>query len=429
MSAFRESQETDSGTAPRKWTSLFPALAEQPFRTLWLTMLPGVLAMQMYFFTIGYLAFEITGAAKSIGYISLGFGIPMLVLSLAGGMAADRYPKRMVLLISQASMALAALVMAVLVMTDLVRVWHLVIISGVMATAFTFHMPARQSFIAELTSPARLMNAIALNSSGLNACRVIGPPLAGWLISKPWLDIGGVCVIMAVMLAFVALGLLRIPERGKYALSEESRASSAVLDGILYIRGNPVLLVLLALSLAPFVLGMPFQALMPVFAKNVFGVGPKELGFLMMANGMGALLGSLVVASVRELKRPGMVQLFLGVLFGLGLAIFAFGQSYILGLVMMVVLGILSSSYLSLNATLIMDAADKRYHGRVMSVYMLTFSALPLGNMLLSVCADTFTAPVTVGVGGLLLAACVLIFGLLSPAYRQLTYGSSPRSG
>jgi len=392
-------------------------------------MLPGVLAMQMYFFTIGYLAFEITGAAKSIGYISLGFGIPMLTLSLAGGMAADRYPKRMVLLISQASMAVAALIMAVLVMTELVRVWHLVIISGVMATAFTFHMPARQSFITELTSPARLMNAIALNSSGLNACRVIGPPLAGWLISKPWLDIGGVCVIMAAMLLVVVFGLLRIPERGVLGPSEESSASRAVLDGILYIRGNPALFVLLALSLAPFILGMPFQALMPVFAKNVFGVGPKELGFLMMANGVGAFLGSLVVASVSGLKRPGMVQLVLGVLFGLGLAVFAFGHSYALGLAMMVILGILSSSYLSLNATLIMDAADKRYHGRVMSVYMLTFSALPLGNMLQSVCADTFTAPVTVGVGGLLLAACVLIFGLLSPAYRRMTYGSSGRSG
>ncbi|HOS97214.1 MAG TPA: MFS transporter, partial [Deltaproteobacteria bacterium] len=212
MSTDRGSHATGTGNAPGKWTSLFPALAEQPFRILWLTMLPGVLAMQMYFFTIGYLAFEITGAAKSIGYISLGFGIPMLTLSLAGGMAADRYPKRMVLLISQASMAVAALIMAVLVMTELVRVWHLVIISGVMATAFTFHMPARQSFITELTSPARLMNAIALNSSGLNACRVIGPPLAGWLISKPWLDIGGVCVIMAAMLLVVVFGLLRIPE-------------------------------------------------------------------------------------------------------------------------------------------------------------------------------------------------------------------------
>jgi MFS family permease len=392
-------------------------------------MLPGVLALQMYFFTIGYLAFEITGAAKSIGYISLGFGIPMLFLSLAGGMAADRYPKRTVLLASQTAMTLAALIMAVLVMTDLVRVWHLVIISGVMATAFTFHMPARQSFITELTSPARLMNAIALNSSGLNACRVIGPPLAGWLISKPWLDIGGVCVIMAGMLLLVVFGLLRIPERGMSGPSEEASASSAVLDGILYIRGNPVLLVLLTLSIAPFVLGMPFQALMPVFAKNVFGVGPKELGFLMMANGMGALVGSLVVASVREVKRPGMVQLALGVLFGLGLAVFAFGHSYVLGLGMMVILGILSSSYLSLNATLIMDAADKRYHGRVMSVYMLTFSALPLGNMLLSACADAFSAPVAVGVGGLLLAACVLVFGLLSPAYRQLTYGSSVRAG
>ncbi|MGC9323291.1 MAG: MFS transporter [Desulfomonilia bacterium] len=425
----QESGVTRPQTAWSKWLKLFPALLERDFRTLWLGMLPGILAIQMYFFTNGYLAFELTGAAKSIGYISLGFGIPMLVFSLVGGMVADRYSKRTILLISQITMVLSAVIMAVLVLTGVIQIWHMVVISGVIGIAFTFHMPARQSFIAELISPARLVNAIALNSSGLNACRVIGPPLAGWLISKYWVGIGGVFGIMAAMLAIVVVSLLRIADRGAHEHARDSSGSRAVLDGILYIRGNPVLLVLLILSLAPIILGMPFQALMPVFAKNVFGVGPKGLGLLMMANGIGALVGSLVVASIQQLKRPGMVQLVLGVLFGLTLAIFAFGYSYSLGLVMMVIVGVVSSSYLALNATLIMDAADKRYHGRVMSVYILTFSALPFGNMILSAFADAFTAPVTVGVGGLLLAAFVLMFGLLSPSYRRLTYGSSSPSG
>ncbi|MDT8273169.1 MAG: hypothetical protein RRA35_08230, partial [Desulfomonilia bacterium] len=145
--------------------------------------------------------------------------------------------------------------------------------------------------------------------------------------------------------------------------------------------------------------------------------------------GIGALIGSLVVASIQQLRRPGMVQLVLGVLFGVSLAIFAFGYSFSLALVMMVIIGIVSSSYLSLNATLIMDATDKRYHGRVMSVYMFTFSALPFGNMIMSVFADAFSAPVTVGVGGLLLAAVVLLFALLSPAYRGLQYGTSSTMG
>jgi len=421
--------ETAPYTAAKQWLRLFPALMERDFRTLWLGMMPGILAIQMYFFANGYLAFELTGAAKSIGYISLGFGIPMLVFSLVGGMAADRYSKRGILLISQATMVLSAAIMAVLIVTETIRIWNMVVLSGIMGTAFTFHMPARQSFIAELISPARLVNAIALNSSGLNACRVIGPPLAGWLISKPWVGIGGVYATMALLLVIVVVSLFRIPDRGIHAHAKDTSGTRAVLDGLGYIRGNPVLLVLLILSIAPIILGMPVQALMPVFAKNVFGVGPKGLGFLMMANGIGALIGSLVVASIQQLRRPGMVQLVLGVLFGVSLAIFAFGYSFSLALVMMVIIGIVSSSYLSLNATLIMDATDKRYHGRVMSVYMFTFSALPFGNMIMSVFADAFSAPVTVGVGGLLLAAVVLLFALFSPAYRGLQYGTSSTMG
>lgn len=422
-------RETDHGTGRIKWLKLFPALMERDFRNLWLGMLPGILAMQMYLFTNGYLAFELTGEAKSIGFISLGFGIPMLAFSLMGGMAADRYSKRKILMISQTTMLFAAVIMAVLVISGVINIWQMVLVSCVMGTAFTFHMPARQSFVAELISPARLVNAIGLSSAGMNACRVVGPPLAGWLISKPWMDIGGVYVIMAVMSGIVVLSLNRIVDRGADANAKDMTGAKAVMDGISYIRSNPALVVLLILSIAPIILGMPFQALMPVFAKTVFGVGPKGLGFLMMANGIGAIIGSVAVASVRRLKRPGIVQLVLGVLLGLSLAVFAFCYSYRIGLVMMVIVGIISSSYLSLNATLIMDVSDKRYHGRVMSVYLFTFSALPFGNMILSVFADAFSVSITVGTGGLLLAAIVLLFGLFSPAYRSLQYGYSTQDG
>lgn len=414
--------ETSPDMGPLKWLERFPALLERDFRALWLGMLPGVLAMQMYLFTNGYLAFELTGSAKSIGYISMGFGIPMLVFSLIGGITADRYSKRNILMISQAIILVASVIMAVLVITGLIKIWHMVLVSGMIGSAFTFQMPARLSFVAELVSPARLMNAVAINSAGLNACRVIGPPLAGWLISKSWIDIAGVYVIMAAMGVIVVLSLFKVPDLGAALQSKDEAGGRAVINGLVYIRSNRVLVVLLFLSLAPIILGMPIQALMPVFAKNVFGVGPRGLSFLMASYGVGALIGSLAIATLRNLKRPGVVQLILGVLFGLTLAVFAFGYSYPLGLIMMFWVGVISSSYLSLNVTLLMNASDKRYHGRVMSVYMLTFSAMPFGNMIMSAFADAFTAPMTIGVGGLALSIIVLLFGLFSPAYRRLQF-------
>lgn len=400
---------------------LFPALGEAHFRALWLGMLPGILAMQMFFFVNGYFAFQLTGNASSIGIIWLGFGIPFLLFSLVGGVVADRYSKRRILLITQAFLVAGAVMTALLVLADSIRIWHMVVIGTVMGTAFTFHMPARQSFSAQLTSPKHLMNAMALNGAGLNVCRLLGPPLAAVLIGVSWINVGGTYVIMAAMFALVILSLLRVTHSGSPDDDKISRTGfQSMVDGLLYIRRNSVVLVLLLMSLAPIMLGLPYQALMPVFAERVFFVGPRGLGMLMMANGVGAMAGSLVIASLRELKNRGLVQIGLGILFGLSLALFSLVESYILALATLFFAGVVSSSYLALNAVLIMEKSHRSYHGRVMSIYMLTFSALPLGNMVLSLFADSYGAQAAVGTGGLLLAGTVLLFGRLSRSYRAL---------
>lgn len=403
----------------RHWFKTFPSLQERDFRVLWTGMLPGTLAMQMNFFANGYLGFEITGTAASIGLISLGFGIPMLLFSLPAGVVADRYSKRLILLASQGITIATALVMAILVMSGTIGIWHMVAISFFQGTAFAFQVPARQSFITELVGTENLLNAIALNSAGFNSCRVIGPPLAGWLIGLPWIDVSGAYILMTFLYALVIPGLLKIPDRSRRE-EKTSKGWESFAQGISYIWGHPVLLALLALSLAPIILGMPFQALMPVFAKKIFAVGPAGLGVLMMANGFGAIAGSVAIASIRRMKRPGLVQLALGSLFGATLAIFAFSKSFLVALPMLFFVGIASSSYLALNSTLIMGRSDRRYHGRVMSVYMLTFSALPLGNMIMSLFTDAFGVQSTVGFGGLLLALVVIVFGLTNRSYHGI---------
>ena len=403
----------------RPWLKTFPSLQERDFRVLWAGMLPGILATQMNFFTNGYLAFELTGKAASIGLISLGFGIPMLCFSLPAGVIADRYSKRMILLSSQGVTVASALLMAVLVISGMIGIWQMAAISLIQGTAFSFQMPARQSFIAELISPKLLLNAIALNSAGFNACRVVGPPLAGWLIGIRWINAGGVYLLMVAMYALVIPCLLRIPDRARRK-EAGAKGWKSFVQGISYIRGHSVLLALLVLSIAPIILGMPFQALMPVFAKKIFAVGPAGLGMLMMANGVGAIVGSLAIAALGSLERPGLVQLALGAIFGATLAIFALSGSFYLALPMLFIIGVASSSYLSLNATLIMGRSERQYHGRVMSVYMLTFSALPFGNMLMSLLSDAFGVQAAVGSGGLLLALAVIVFGLSSRAYRGI---------
>lgn len=402
------------------WKRPFLVLGQRDFRRLWLGMLPGTLAMTMGQVTNGYLAFDITGSATAVGFVTLGFGLPMLLLSLIGGVAADRFPKRQILISTQSLVGIAALTMAVLVLTGVIEIWMMALVSLLMGISFAFNMPARQAFVAELVERRWLTNAVALNNSGMNASRVIGPSIAGALIGISFIGIGGVYVLMASMYVIVVASLLRLPNRPAAEGSRNVSGLHALRDGIRYMRGNPVLSALILLGFAPVLLGMPYQALMPVFAADVFGVGAQGLGLLMTVNGIGALIGSLAIAGLGRFERRGLLQMGLGITFGLSVAIFAFSQSLWMAMLMLPIIGGASAAYMSVNSTLIMDYAEPAYRGRVMSVNMLTFALMPLSVVPFGALTDAFGAPLPIGIGGVLLVVIVLFYGLLHPRFRHV---------
>lgn len=398
---------------------IFAALTEPAFRLLWIGMLPSMLAFQMGQVAVGYVAYLISGEATALGWISAGWGIPMLFFALIGGVVADRVPKRTVILCSQATIGTVAIVNAILILTDSLQVWHLVAASAVQGTAFAFNMPSRQAFVAELVSKERLTNAIALNNAGMNLMRVIGPALAGMLIALPFIGPGGIFVLMAGMYVIAIMLIFRLPQ-GRPTRRVTSGGLSELIEGLRYVARHPVLRMLLILACVPVLLGMPYVQMMPVFAEDVFDVGSQGLGTLMAANGAGALLGSLAIAGASGLQRRGLMQLALGVAFGLMLAIFAFGRSFPLGLVAIAIAGLANSGYATLNATLIMQHAEQAFHGRVMSLYMITFSMMPLGSVPMSWLVDQFGAPTVIGIAGLLLALIIGGVAVANPTYRRV---------
>jgi MFS family permease len=414
-----EPPHDDTSAAP--WKRPFLALQERDFRNLWVGMLPGTLAMQMGMVTTGWVAYDISGSATSVGFVALGSGIPMLTLGLFGGVVADRFPKRRTLLLTQSLIGIAAAINAVLVLTGVIQIWQLMVVAVLQGIGFAFNMPSRQAFVAQLISRERLMNAVALNNAGMNFSRVIGPSIAGALIA--WIGPGEVYVLMALMYAFVVYSLTRIPQSGApIGGTKRPPPLTALRDGLGYIRSNATVFTLLVLAFAPVLLGMPYQQLMPVFAEEVFNVGASGLGLLLSVNGIGALIGSLMVAGMSGgFRRRGLLQMAFGIVFGLSIAVFAFGQSYPLALAMLLVVGMVSAGFQSLNSTLVISNTDPAYHGRVMSVYMLTFSAMPLGVVPFGALSDAFGAPITIGIGGLLLAAVIGAVGLLHPSYRHIS--------
>lgn len=411
-------------TAPPRESALmrlYPALRNREFRLLWLGMLPATIAWQMSTVAAPYAAFTMSGAAAVLGLVSLSTGLPMLLLSLVGGVVADRLPRRMVLVFTQSVLGLGAVALAVLTMTGRLDVWHLLAIGLMQGTSFAFNMPARQAYIADLVGRPLLRNAVALNNAGMNFCRIAGPSLAGVLLSIAGVGIAGVFVLMAVMYGIVVATLLRLPDsRPAARRSDGGNSWDQLVEGLRYVTSSPVLVALMGVAFLTLVLGMPFQTLMPVFAERVYAVGAGGLGVLMGSVGVGALCGSVAVAALVNVPRPGLLQVGFGMGFGLSLVGFALAPTFLLAVVALLLVGFASSAYTALNNTLVMGNTEPRFYGRVMSVYMLTFATMPVGAVPLSWLTDQVGARMTLAVAGGTVVAAIAAVALFYPPYRRI---------
>jgi MFS family permease len=430
----------------------FSALGVPAYRLLWLSTLCGFLGMQMQMVARGLLAYEIGGTNSAIAVVSLAWGIPMLLFSLIGGTVADRFERRKLMIASQAGTAAVAISVAVLVQTGAIELWHLFATGLIQGTIFSFGGPARQAFIPEVVGEKQLLNAIALNNAGMNLTRIVGPSIAGALIAVPWVDIEGVFFIQAalngaalVQLALLPLIMRRAPAEGAEAPAsavwqqstspEEPRSvTGQLVDGLRYILASPILLTLLAMGLVPSMLGMSYQTFLPVFAQDVFGNGvdrnSEGLGLMMTMTGVGALIGSLVVASMQDYPRRTLLQLISGLGFGLSLAFFAVQSSFVMAIVGLTLIGFMANFFQALNSTMVMSASDPRYYGRVMSVNMMTFALMPLGTLPIGFIADligSMSAPIElIGIqiahlgAGAIIVVFILLVTVKNRAYRQL---------
>ncbi len=405
----------------RRAADFGPALRHAEFRLLFLSLLPGTMGLMMAMVAFGYVAYQISNSATMLALTTAGYGISMALLSPVAGMAADRYSKRTILLTTQATLGVSAAIAALLIATGAVQIWQLLLVSILQGAAFAFNMPVRQALIAEQVPPEDLANAIALSNAGLNLNRILGPALAGVLLSIPAVGAVGVFLLMAVLYAVVFVALLRLPEGGRVGRAPRM-ARGGALSGLRYVFESPSLRRLMLLAALPVLFGMPYQSLMPATADRVFGVGAAGLGALLAANGIGALVGSLVVAArtgrnggssdgADGIGRLRRLQLTAGVLMGGAVVAFALSGQFLVALPLVALAGGAAAAYTSVNSTLLMHGAEREYHGRVMSVYMMAFSAMPLSAVPAAWVADQLGLPLMLAVSGAVCAAIVALLG------------------
>jgi len=411
-----EGSHSRSSGLPTGFSATFSSLAVPNFRKLWFGMLFSIAAMQINLVARSWLAYHLSGSALTLGIVAVARGLPSITLSPLGGVVADRFDKRKVLILSQSGLCVLSLVNAVLVHLGIIQIWHLVVIGIFQGIVFPFTMPARQAYIPELVDKGDLANALAMDSTGRNLNRVVAPSVAGLLIA--WHPIVAFYAV-AVFYFGSALTLTRLPYPRFLASGHES-ALQQMMAGFRYLVGHPVVMPLMVMSFLAVVLGMPFQQLLPVFQVEVLHVGPAQLGFMYGAVGIGALFGSLIVAYLSGHPRKGQIQIIAGVGFGISLLLFAVSGTYWISLVFLVIVGATSQGYLTLNRMLILLNTNRDLYGRVMGIYMMTWSLMPIATLPMGALVDEVGAAVTVAGGGALLCVLIVILFLTQPGIRHL---------
>jgi MFS family permease len=382
---------------------------------------------------MSWLVYRLTGSTLALGLIAFCSQFPTFLVAGPAGALADRWSRHRMVFFAQIGLMVEAVILAALVLTGTAEVWHLIVLAIWSGLCSGFDVPARQALLVRFVNGEDLPNAIALNSSIFNGARLVGPAIAGALIS--WLGEGPVFVLNALSYSAVLVALWAVDTR-----DAGTRGGDSVLrtmgEGYRYAFGFPPIRAILVLLTLISMVGLPYAVLLPVFAADVLHGSAGTLGFLSAAAGLGALGGALTLASRESVQGLGDFIVRCLVLFGAALVAFAFSRNVWLSALTMAIAGFGIMATTSAMNTILQTLVEERMRGRVMALYTMAFIGLsPVGALASGALADRIGAPLTVGGGG---AACVLLAlwfarqipelrEMVLPIYRRL--GIIPEAG
>ncbi len=401
---------------PRPWGSTFDALYSRGYRWFWYHRLCTEGAMYLDGVAQGWLVYHLTGSALALGWVGAGRAIASLLISPWGGVISDRMDKRALLIWTRVGMGLSALAVGVLATTGLVRVWHLALNTLLYGILSAVMMGAQQSIVSDLVDDKTVMNAVSMNAVCLGIAGLGFPVLSGYLIK--WLNVATVYYVEAGVYALAVLTLLQVPRVNPDGGYREHPVR-ALAAGMRYTAQDAVLAGMIIVAMARFLFSGGYSTYMPKFAEEVLHFDAAGLGKLQAAPGLGALLASLGMASLRDYKHKG--RLLLGTGIGMGAVLILYGMTRNVPLVfaMLVVLGACGNILRVANQTILQTGCDARYRGRVLSLYGMAMGAGPLLSVPMGALADTYGVPAVVTLQGALLAAVFAGLALFRPEVRK----------
>ncbi len=399
--------------ARAEFRAAFVSLKIPEYRTLWWAGLFSFMSVQMQFVLRGILAWDLTEREGALGLVYFCFGLSMLISTPFGGVAADRFPRRTTLLVTQAMILAGAALMGLAVITDLIQFWMVLVAGVIQGVAFGFYGPARVAFAADLVGRDQLGNAITLSLLSMSGTRVFAPSLAGVLAGVAFFGVGGAYLISSVFSFFSLVAIWRLPS---IPITNPSRRKPVddIKQGVRYVAGKPSLRRLVFASVAIIMFGFNYVAFIPAMVKDVFGLAEDQgntwIGLLSMASAIGAVTVSIPLASRADSDQAKWLMAMSGFLFGGSVIALAGAPSIVMAFLVIIVIGAATTTYQSLSNTLALQMADDAYQGRVQSIMQLSFAAFGMMALPLGVLAEAITLRWTIAVMGAVAVAASAVY-------------------
>jgi len=406
-----------------------PALASPVYRRFLVGAFVGTLGAWMQATAQGWLVLELTDSPGLLGLTSAAGAAPILFLTLFAGVLADRFDRRRVLVATQLAAATLAAILAFLTMTRLVQFWHVVAIAFLSGAVGALAMPAFQAIVSTIVDRRAIGSAVALNSAQFNLGRILGPTAAGAAIVAGGTALAFWANALALLIVALVLATLRLAPHADLVRVEASLWANLV-DGVEYLRRDRPIRLLVLLAAAPALFVLNYLVLMPVYARDVLGIGAPGLGLLTAGVGIGALSGALGVAVLRPSGGTGKLLLAGLTVSSTALIVFAVSRWLPLSLVALAVLGAAQVAYYTTTSTLIQVLVPPRLRGRVSSLYVLTsLGVIPFGNLLAGFVAERFDPTVALAGGGFATLLVVAWVVVRFPEIRRVEAVSSSPTG
>ncbi len=388
-----------------------------PFRFFWIASLASIVSFFMATISRGWLVLDITDSAFMVTSINAIGLLPTLGLSLYGGVIADRMDRKSVLIASDIVSFLTISAIAILLLINRIELWHIFGLTLVHGSSFALAMPSRASLVSNLVHADYMSSAVALYTTIFSAGQMVGPGIAGYLINSYGM-VTPFVISACILLPSVILLMKVSPDTPKLDQNDiKSSLGRSILEGLSYVRDHSVLFGLILMGVAATVFALPYQTLLPVFARDVLGVGAAGLGWLGAMGGAGSITGSITIASLTSLKQIKLLMLSGSIGLGFFIILFAISDNYFFSRILLFCVGFCFQIFMTSNFTFVQLIAPEYIRGRVLSIRMIAFGLSPFGMLILGVGAESLGPRIATAITGaasvlLLSSIIILVSGL-----------------